>query len=209
MCNLTWHREIPLEKLLAVLYFLPPHVSLISFLLMIHLGHREEIRHGTFWMMNQGKAADSQSFPRFSAKLFSLLVYDGLWMCTGSEGGGRFSAWVCSCRHIIHVNKWLLRLSECCWRENRPDRDGNGNFCARQREGGAGGWKEGMQWRLFIFIVSFRFGRCLWIDLQICILLVTLRSHYITTAHSGNRLQQKSLVNIKGASVGWEDKADD
>lgn len=34
-----------------------------------------------------------------------------------------FSARFCSCRHIIHVNKWLLRLSQCSWRENRRDRD--------------------------------------------------------------------------------------
>lgn len=39
------------------------------------------------------------------------------------EGSCWSSARFCSCRHIIHVNKWLLRLSQCSWRENRPDRD--------------------------------------------------------------------------------------
>lgn len=48
MCNMTWHREIPLEKHLAVLYFLSLHVS--SDLIFIdRLSSDTEIKHRTFW----------------------------------------------------------------------------------------------------------------------------------------------------------------
>lgn len=48
MCNMTWHGEIPLEKHLAVLYFLSLHVS--SDLIFIdRLSLDTEIKHRTFW----------------------------------------------------------------------------------------------------------------------------------------------------------------
>lgn len=81
---------------------------------MIHLGNREEIKHRTFWMMNQEKANDRQSFRRSapnSSVSWFMMGYGYESIPGGVVGGWRggvgllFSAWVCSCRHIIHVNK--------------------------------------------------------------------------------------------------------
>lgn len=111
-------------------------LTLTAQLLMAHLEHRErnqtqgilnyEPRKGQWWSIFLLFSYISLSFlSLFLPFYLSLRVR---W-CIGSEEERKrekcscwFSARCSSCRHIIHVNKWLLRSSRCSRRENRRDR---------------------------------------------------------------------------------------
>lgn len=108
-------------------------LTLTAQLLMAHLRHREGNQ-------TQGPLNDEPRkgqwrsifllFSYISPSFLCLSFFLSRCLCQVQRKRGRegerwsrwFSARFCSCRHIIHVNKWLLRSSRCSRRESGRDR---------------------------------------------------------------------------------------